>query len=84
MRNMKILGYEIYSTDSSGSKRNINLLMLSEAIENRELAALKYKSFKLNKVITIYYKTKIILFKDLTYISNYIIIAVVKQTAEIQ
>lgn len=36
---MKILGYEIYSSDSSGSKRNINLLMLSEAIENRELAA---------------------------------------------
>ncbi len=81
---MKILGYEIYRSDSSGSIRNIDLLMLSEAIQSRELAALGYKSFELNKVITIYYKTKIILLKDLTYISNYIIIAVVKQTAEIQ
>lgn len=81
---MKILGYEIYRSDNSGSKRNIDLLMLSEAIQSRELAALGYKSFELNKVITIYYKTKIILLKDLTYISNYIIIAVVKQTAEIQ
>ena len=81
---MKILGYEIYRSDSSGANRNINLVMLSDAIENKELIDLGYKLTKLSNTITIYYRTKIIFLKDLTYISNYIIIAVVKQTAEIQ